>query len=313
MTTRSVGIDEAAARLSAGGLVAIPTETVYGLAARADDPAAVASIFVAKGRPRAHPLIVHLADASALASWASEVPPSARRLADVLWPGPLTLVVKRAAHVLDEITGGRSTVAVRVPRHPMALELIRRVGVGLAAPSANVFGRVSPTTAAHVMSEPFVGDVAVLDGGACEIGLESTIIDVTEAVPALLRPGGVSIETIEEVLGAPIADGRQGEARAPGMLASHYAPRAQVIGVRDAAEGRAVIARMAGRIAFVGSEAIEGARFVRVSPDAGERARSLYATLRELDADGLDVIAIELGSEAGIGLAIADRITRAAR
>ena len=288
---RLVDIDEAAALLGAGDLVAIPTETVYGLAARADDAAALRHVFEAKGRPTTHPLIVHLASASDLDAWAAEVPPSARRLADVLWPGPLTLVVKRSARALDAVTGGRDTVALRVPRHPLALELIRRVGP-LAAPSANVFGRVSPTTAAHVMSEPFARDVAVLDGGACEVGLESTIVDVTSAIPTLLRPGGVGLESIEDVLGAPIADGRGGESRAPGMMASHYAPRARVIAVREG-EGESV--GMVGRIA-------------RLVP----RADTLYAELRRLDAEGVDVIVIELPREEGLGLAIADRIRRAA-
>ncbi len=287
---RLVDIEEAAALLSSGHLVAIPTETVYGLAARADDEAALRSVFEAKGRPTTHPLIVHLASAADLDAWAAEVPPSARRLADVLWPGPLTLVVKRSARVLDAVTGGRETVAVRVPRHPLALELIRRVGP-LAAPSANVFGRVSPTTAAHVLSEPFARDVAVLDGGACEVGLESTIVDVTSTIPTLLRPGGVSVETIEDVLGAPIADGRDGESRAPGMMASHYAPRARVIALREG-EGEG---ELVGRVA-------------RLVP----RAETLYAELRRLDAEGVDVIVIELPSEEGLGLAIADRIRRAA-
>lgn len=312
MRARLVGPDEAVALLRGGGLVAIPTETVYGLAARADDPAAVAGIFEAKGRPRAHPLIVHLADAAELASWAHEIPPAARRLADVLWPGPLTLVVRRAAHVLDPVTGGRDTVALRVPRHALALEVIRRVGVGLAAPSANVFGRVSPTTAAHVLAEPFAREVAVLDGGTCEVGLESTIVDVTAPVPSLLRPGGIPRETIEGVLGAPVADGRGGDARAPGMLASHYAPRATVIAVADADEARARIGGATGRVAFVGREAVPGARFVQASPDDRERARTLYATLRALDAEGVEVIVIELPGDAGLGLAIADRVRRAA-
>ena len=313
MTTRDVGSAEAVAFLRAGGLVAIPTETVYGLAARADDATAVDAIFAAKGRPRAHPLIVHLASADDLAAWAAEVPSSARRLADVLWPGPLTLVVKRAAHVLDAVTGGRDTVALRVPRHPLALEVIRGVGIGLAAPSANLFGRVSPTSASHVRMENFARDVAVLDGGACEVGLESTILDVSGDVPTLLRPGGVSAETIDAILGAPIADGRGGESRAPGMLASHYAPRARVIAVRDLVEARERIERERGRIAFVGREPIEGARFVEQPSDLGERARALYATLRSLDGEAIDVIVVELPSEAGLGVAIADRLRRASR
>jgi L-threonylcarbamoyladenylate synthase len=311
LKTRDVDRDGAIALLRAGGLVAIPTETVYGLAARADDAVAVASIFVAKGRPTSHPLIVHLAGASELDRWALEVRPPARRLADVLWPGPLTLVVKRAPHVLDAITGGRDTVALRVPRHPIARELIETVGA-LAAPSANVFGHVSPTTAAHVRAEPFAIDVAVLDGGPCEVGLESTIVDVSGDVPMLLRPGGVPLETIEAVLGAPIADGRDGEGRAPGMLAAHYAPRARVIAVRDASEARRQMVHLRGRVAFVGSEPIEGAGFIAQDANDVQRARDLYATLRALDADGVDVIVIELPDERGLGLAIADRIRRAA-
>jgi L-threonylcarbamoyladenylate synthase len=295
MTNRLVSLDEAIAIVRAGELVAIPTETVYGLAARADDAAAIGRIFEAKGRPRGHPLIVHVADASGLDACASEVPPSARRIADVLWPGPVTLVVRRSSRVLDAVTGGRDTVAVRVPRHPLALALIRATGA-VAAPSANVFGRVSPTSAAHVMSEPFARDVAVLDGGPCEVGLESTIIDVTEPVPTLLRPGGVPVETIEAILGAPIADGRGGEARAPGMLASHYAPRARVIAVRS-----------------IGEAERAGGAVIDASGDDAEVARTLYARLRELDASGADVIAVVLPEEAGLGLAIADRVRRASR
>lgn len=312
MTNRLVGESEAIAILRAGGLVAIPTETVYGLAARADDARAVASIFEAKGRPTGHPLIVHLASADALPAWAAEIPPVARRLADVLWPGPLTLVMNKREDVLSEITGGRSTIALRVPRHAMARRVIEAVGVGLAAPSANTFGRVSPTTAAHVMGETFAHEVAVLDGGASEVGLESTILDVTSGIPTLLRPGGVAVETIEEILGAPIADGRSGEARAPGMLASHYAPRAKVIVVASATEAAAIATTLTGETAFLGSAPIDHARLVRVDPDPAARARDLYAQLRALDDAGVSAILVELPSEGGLGLAIADRIRRAA-
>lgn len=313
MTNRRTDLAGAIERLTRGELVAIPTETVYGLAARADDARAVAAIFEAKGRPKGHPLIVHLPAASALDAWASEVPPSARRLADVLWPGPLTLVVRRAAHVRDEVTGGLPTVALRVPRHPIALAVIRGVGVPLAAPSANVFGHVSPTTAAHVLGEPFARDVAVLDGGASDVGLESTIVDVTEPVPVLLRPGGTARETIEEILGAPLVDGREGPARAPGMLEAHYAPRARVVAARERAEAEAVVAAASGIAAYVGSAPIEGALFVPAPEDPAARARELYATLRTLDARGVSTIVIELPAEEGLGLAIADRVRRASR
>jgi L-threonylcarbamoyladenylate synthase len=307
---RDVDVEEAARTLREGGLVAFPTETVYGLGARADDAAAIERVFAAKGRPRSHPLIVHVASASELERWAAEVPSAARRLADVLWPGPLTLVLRRREGVLDAVTGGRDTVAVRVPRHPLALALIRAVGVGIAAPSANKFGRVSPTSAAHVRAEGFDDDVALLDGGACEVGLESTILDLTTPAPALLRPGGIDVETIEEVLGAPIVDGRGGEARAPGMLASHYAPRARVIGVASVTEAEARIAGSTGKIAFVGRMPVEGASFVSAG-DTAMQARALYATMRALDADGYDVIVVELPEERGLGVAIADRVRRA--
>lgn len=308
---RDVGVEEAARIIREGGLVAFPTETVYGLGARADAAAAVERVFAAKGRPRSHPLIVHLASAEDLANWAREIPPSARRLADVFWPGPLTLVLPRRPSVLDTITGGRDTVALRVPRHPLALALIRASGVAIAAPSANKFGHVSPTSAAHVRSEGFDDDVALLDGGECEVGLESTILDLTSPVPALLRPGGIDVEAIEEVLGAPIVDGRSGEARAPGMLASHYAPRARVIVVDSFREAAARVAESTGKIAFVGSAPIPGTTFVDAGKGAA-RARSLYATLRSLDEAGHDVIVVELPEEHGIGVAIADRLRRAA-
>lgn len=313
MTNRRVELDEAVARLARGELVAIPTETVYGLAARADDAKAVAAIFEAKGRPTGHPLIVHLGEGGALEAWARELTPSARRLADVLWPGPLTLVVRRSARALDQVTGGLDTVALRVPRHPLAREVIRRVGAPLAAPSANVFGHVSPTTAMHVLTEPFARDVAVLDGGPCEIGLESTIVDVTGVVPVLLRPGGVPRETIEEILGAEIADGREGPARAPGMLAAHYAPRARVVAVRDRAEAEALVAAATGMVAWIGAAPIDSALFVAAAADPAARARELYASLRALDARGVSMVVVELPAETGLGLAIADRLRRASR
>jgi L-threonylcarbamoyladenylate synthase len=307
---RDVDLGEATEALRGGGLVAFPTETVYGLGARADDPRAVERIFEAKGRPRAHPLIVHVESVGELPRWAREIPPAAQRLADVLWPGPLTLVLRRSASVLDAVTGGRDTVAVRVPRHPLALALLRAMATGIAAPSANKFGHVSPTTADHVRAEGFADEVALLDGGPCEVGLESTIVDVSDGVPTLLRPGGIDRETLEALLGAPLIDGRGGEARAPGMLAAHYAPRARVIVVASA-EAAAARTDLRGKIAFVGRAPIEGATFVAAGEGASQ-ARALYATLRALDAEHHDVIIVETPEERGIGVAIADRIRRAA-
>src|SRR5690349_19076998 len=205
MMARTSDIEKAAGVLRAGGLVAFPTETVYGLGANAEDPAAVSRIFQVKGRPPSHPLIVHLGGAELLGDWVEDVPATARLLAERFWPGPLTLVLRRGRRVPLEATGGLETVAVRVPDHPVALALLSAFGGGVTAPSANRFGSVSPTTADHVRAE--LGDAVdfVLDGGPCEVGVESTIVDVTGDVPTVLRPGGVTREDLEAVLGFPPA------------------------------------------------------------------------------------------------------------
>src|SRR5687767_7136564 len=191
--------------LRAGGLVGFPTETVYGLGADASNPEAVKKIYIAKGRPRNHPLIVHLAAFDAVPGWASEVPDAAKRLAARYWPGPLTLILKRAANVSALVTGGQDTVALRVPSHPVAQALLKAFGGGIAAPSANRYGRVSATTAEHVTSEFGAEIDFVVDGGACEVGIESTIVDVSGARPALLRPGSITALELEAVLGGPLA------------------------------------------------------------------------------------------------------------
>ncbi len=221
-------IDRAVRLLARGGLVAFPTETVYGLGADAEDPAAVARIFAAKGRPAGHPLIVHGAGPEVLERLGREVPPAAHRLAAGLWPGPLTLVVPRSARVPDVVTGGRDTVALRVPAHPVALALCRGLGRGIAAPSANPFGRASPTTAAHVRADLGERVDLVLDGGPCAVGVESTVLDLTTPVPEILRSGAVDAARIAELIGGPVAEVPTGPARAPGMLAAHYRPRARV-------------------------------------------------------------------------------------
>jgi L-threonylcarbamoyladenylate synthase len=216
-------IDEAVRRLEAGELVAFPTETVYGLGADASNRAAVARIFSAKGRPADHPLIIHLGAAGQVGDWAREIPVSARRLADAFWPGPLTLVLPRADCVLDEVTGGQDTVALRVPSHPVARELLLRFGRGVAAPSANRFGRISPTCAAHVRDE--LGDRVglVIDGGECEVGLESTIVACDANRVTLLRPGKITLAELERIVGRVDAAGAA-VPRVPGSLRSHYAP-----------------------------------------------------------------------------------------
>ncbi len=302
--------------LKAGGLVALPTETVYGLAADAGLELAVRRIFAAKGRPSTHPLIVHLGDAAQLPDWAREIPGSARALAKAFWPGPLTLVLKRTARASDAVTGGQDTVALRVPNHPLALAVLRQHGGGLAAPSANKFGHVSPTTAAHVRAE-FGEEVGlILDGGPCAVGVESTIVDLSSGPPKLLRPGGLAKEEVERVLGAPLA-APSAEVRAPGMLASHYAPRAGLVLTTDekAADEAAQRHLWGAAVAVLSTRAPvlpPGVRHFPLSADPSEAARALYATLRQIDAAGFDVVVAVLPPEAGLGLAVRDRLTRAA-
>jgi L-threonylcarbamoyladenylate synthase len=289
----------AVAALAAGGLVGLPTETVYGLAADAGDIAAVARIFAVKGRPADHPLIVHVATAEQLADWAAEIPPAAARLAETCWPGPLTLLVPKAAHVLSVVTGGRPTVGVRVPAHPLTSELLARFSGGLAAPSANRFGKVSPTTAGHVADD--LGELVdyVLDGGACPVGVESTIVDCTVVPPQILRPGGIGSEEIAALLGGELA-AADGPSRAPGMLASHYAPSARVVLVESAAQARAA------------AQDLDGAWVLDRSADLVEYARSLYADLRAADERGVAVIVAVLPPAQGLGHAIRDRLMKAA-
>ncbi|MFZ9483334.1 MAG: L-threonylcarbamoyladenylate synthase [Ilumatobacteraceae bacterium] len=289
-----------------GGLVALPTETVYGLAADADDERAVRSVFAAKGRPADHPLIVHVAEAAQLAEWASEIPDSAAILAETCWPGPLTLLVPRATRVLDVVTGGRPTVGVRVPAHPLATELLTRFRAsggsgGLAAPSANRFGRVSPTTAAHVAAD--LGDAVgyVLDGGPCPVGVESTIVDCTVEPAQVLRPGGISAEQVAEILGADgVATEASGPSRAPGMLASHYAPDAQVVLVASTDEAHRLAAATPGSV------------IVDHGQDLASYARSLYADLRAADLSGATTIIAVLPPAEGLGHAVRDRLAKAA-
>lgn len=291
-------VTEALAVIRDGGLVAIPTETVYGLAADASNEDAVRRIFAAKGRPADHPLIVHVADAAALPHWASSVPPAAAVLADACWPGPLTVLVPRAAHVLDVVTGGRDTVGVRVPAHPLTSALLQRFGGGLAAPSANRFGHVSPTTAQHVVDD--LGDAVdlVLDGGPCPVGVESTIVDCTVAPPQVLRPGGIPTEQVEQLLGG-LGD-VTGPSRAAGMLASHYAPRCRVLLAVDE-RGARDLAAAAGNDAVV----------IGVGIDAVTYAQHLYQWLRDADVAGRSTVVALMPPAEGLGHAIRDRLVKA--
>jgi len=314
-------LDRAIAILRSGGLVAFPTETVYGLGADASDEAAVRRIFATKGRPPGHPVIVHLGHADLLDAWADEVPPAAHLLADAFWPGPLTMILCRSERVPDVVTGGRETVGLRVPDHPVARALLAGFGGGIAAPSANRYGKVSPTTAADVRSD--LGDDVdlVLDGGPCRVGVESTIIDLTSGEPELLRSGGISIDRLAEVLGTVprIATASSSATpRAPGMVASHYAPAATV----ELTDEASVVDRSAALVAdgrqvgVLAPHAVDGLGddVVELEPagDAEEFARLLYGRLRQADRLALDVLLVIPPPEIGVGVAVGDRLRRAA-
>jgi len=277
----------------------MPTETVYGLAADATDPAAIRRIFEAKGRPADHPLIVHLSDPSDLGHWAPDASQMARVLATTCWPGPLTMIVPRSDLFPAEVSGGRDTVGLRVPAHPMARELIRMAGVPLAAPSANRFGAVSPTTANHVRRD--LGDRVdvVLDGGPCPVGIESTIVDTTVDPVQILRAGAITDEDLAAMLQTDVA-GTSGPARASGMLASHYAPNCQVRLVDTADDAVALAA---------GTPA---ARILDLTSDVPRYARDLYAELRRADDDDVRTLIAVLPDAAGLGHAVRDRLTKAA-
>jgi L-threonylcarbamoyladenylate synthase len=311
-------IARAVEALRLGGLVAFATETVYGLGADATNDDALARLYRVKGRPSHHPVIVHLAEPGALDEWAADVPAAARRLADALWPGPLTIVVRRAARVPDAVTGGGDTVGVRVPDQPVALALLRAFGGGIAAPSANRFGRVSPTTAEDVRAD--LGDdvEVVLDDGPCSVGVESTIVDCTGAEPVILRPGGVSRERIEAVTGLVVPVRRDGLVRAPGTLKSHYAPEATVLLVdHDELGARATSMIAAGqRVAVLAAAVLprlpDEAIVLDAPRNVDELARVLYARLRDADRLAVDVVLAVPPPDSGVGAAIGDRLRRAA-
>lgn len=323
--TTTQNLDHAVSALKQGKLVAFPTETVYGLGADAENEAAVARIFAVKGRPTNHPLIVHLASTSELSRWAARIPPAAERLAEALWPGPLTLLLPKAPSVPAATTGGLDSVGLRVPAHAVALELLRRFGGGVAAPSANRFGRVSPTTAAHVRADLGADVDVVLDGGACDVGVESTILDLTGGAPVLLRPGGVSVERLESLLGVKIGRHAAEGVRAPGMLASHYAPRARVelVPAPELALRAQALAARGQRVAVLVAPGdtpselrkLNGVMLLDLGSNAADAAQRLYAALRQADVDSTDVIvASSWGDEASGDLveALADRLSKAA-
>jgi L-threonylcarbamoyladenylate synthase len=312
----------AASALAAGELVAFPTETVYGLGADAGSDAAVAKIFAAKGRPSDHPLIVHVADAASVPHFAASVPPFAQRLMDAFWPGPLTLILPRRAGVGAAAAGGQVSIGLRCPAHPVAHALLLACRqatppvLGVAGPSANKFGRVSPTTAQHVQSE-FGDAVLVLDGGACDVGIESAIVDCTRAAPVLLRPGVLTVDAIERACGQRLAEPGEDSPRASGTLESHYAPRAKVR-LMDAKA-------LQTALDLLGAEASQIATWSRVilrsnserilrrrmPDDAVETARQLFAVLREFDAQGVRLIWVETPPPGPDWDGVRDRLQRA--
>ncbi|AZY48414.1 L-threonylcarbamoyladenylate synthase [Bordetella avium] len=320
-------IQAAARRLLEGGLVAFPTETVYGLGADAENAQAVAGIYAAKGRPANHPVIVHIAPQGDPGYWASEVPPEASKLIEAFWPGPLTLILKRRPGVGEAVSGGQDSIGIRCPSHPVAQALLAAFAAqkpggqgGVAAPSANTFGHVSPTLAAHVRSE-FPREVAagmpVLDGGASEVGIESTILDLSRLDqgmgPVLLRPGHISAEQIAQVLGVAVRRPDAAAPRASGTLKAHYAPRTPLELVDRASRP---LGKIHGRIALVAyswpPQEGDGLIWHRVPADPARYAQALYATLRELDAQGYERIWVEAPPTDAAWDAVNDRIGRAA-
>jgi L-threonylcarbamoyladenylate synthase len=311
-------IERAVALLWQGELVAFPTETVYGLGADASNPDAVARIFTAKGRPADHPLIVHIPSAEHLDQWARDIPEPARVLAQAFWPGPLTVILKRRPGVSDAVTGGQDTVGLRVPGHPVALQLLKAFGGGLAAPSANRFGHISPTTAQHVQEE--LGDVVamILDGGPCKVGIESTIVDLTGPQATILRPGMISAADLGRVLGHVPAIGGSSAPRVSGSLEAHYAPRtpmalvqrdAVIFAVREALAADQRIGVIAPTRCPVSDERIV---WREIPGDHVGFARDIYAYLRELDSLDCVRIVVQRPSRSENWRAINDRLRRAA-
>ena len=312
------GIEQAAQQLAAGGLVALPTETVYGLAARADDDAAVAAIFATKGRPADHPLIVHVRGRGEALSFAVALSEAAERLIAACWPGPVTVIVPRIVGRATAAAAGAPTLALRCPAHPVARAVLERcaeLGVGgLAAPSANRFGHVSPTTVQHVVDE-FGPDLMVLDGGACPLGIESAIVDCTGAAPVLLRPGVVTREQLERTLGMPLRDPDGDSPRAPGTLESHSAPRAKLrlMSSQEMKTALQVLPATLQGLAVYSRTAPRRHPLVQVMPDdPAAVARELFAVLRAFDARGVKLIWVEQPPDTPDWEGVNDRLQRAA-
>lgn len=320
-------IAAAAAVLRDGGLLGIPTETVYGLGADGLNPEAVRRIFEAKGRPQDNPLILHIPEASWLERYCHDVPEAAYTLAESFWPGPLTMILPRREIVPDEVTCGLDTVGMRCPSHPVTLEIIRRAGVPVAAPSGNRSGRPSPTCAAHMLEDMDGRIEAIVDGGPCGVGVESTIIDLTVTPPRLLRPGGLPLEALREVLGevtvdkavlAPLSAGEK--PRAPGMKYRHYAPKAPVTVVTGPGEetARYIRERMGEHTGVICFSEFAGAfpgcvvESIGPASDREEQARRVFDALRSFDGTAVTAIYAQCPGDAGLGLAVANRLKKAA-
>ena len=305
-------VRRAAEILKRGGLVAFPTETVYGLGADASSKDAVTRLYAAKRRPLDHPVIVHFADADLAFSWARDVPQAAKKLAAKFWPGPLTLILKKSARAGDFVTGGQDSVGVRVPSHPVAQELLRAFGGGIAAPSANRFGQVSPTTAAHVREDLGKDVELVLDGGPSEVGIESTIVDLSSGDPVVLRPGRISAAELEAALGSPVLARQADSPRHSGGLERHYAPRtpARLVPTHELDKE---IARLKDKLAVLAfsrpDERVD--YWLRMPREPQAYAQKLYAALRELDSAQCEMILIEAPPEAPAWAGVRDRLERA--
>jgi len=296
-------IDECVEMLRAGSVIGIPTETVYGLAAIATNSSAINLVFTTKERPTSHPLILHIADVSMLDDWATNISSEARALCKKFWPGPLTLILHKSDKVLTEVTGGRDTVAIRCPNHSVTTKLLKKLNDAVVAPSANKFGKVSPTTAKHVVNDLGSDISIVLDGGDCSIGLESTIIDCTTTPPQLLRTGAITAEQILRECNITVVSA-SGESRAPGMLEKHYAPVCRVVLVSSSQEGLIEAQRYVADGFKV--------RLLDLNEDLDEFAPLLYSSLRTADKDGINVAIVVRAPMKGIGFAINERLEKAA-
>ena len=296
-------IDECVEMLRAGSVIGIPTETVYGLAAIATNSSAINLVFKTKERPTSHPLILHIADVSMLDDWATNISSEARALCKKFWPGPLTLILHKSDKVLTEVTGGRDTVAIRCPNHSVTTKLLKKLNDAVVAPSANKFGKVSPTTAKHVVNDLGSDISIVLDGGDCSIGLESTIIDCTTTPPQLLRTGAITAEQILRECNITVVSA-SGESRAPGMLEKHYAPVCRVVLVSSSQEGLIEAQRYVADGFKV--------RLLDLTEDLDKFARLLYSSLRTADKDGINVAIVVRAPMKGIGFAINERLEKAA-